>query len=151
MWAVKLERLEGPPGAAPSCPDLSLELTVRSVISMDEYTGKRAAGTSVRDRRYAIRYPFAADAVMLDLETGVRSEGVTSDLSLGGCFVCTSRPMPLRSRVRLTLSRKGQKVEMLAAVRVVKPKIGMGLEFLDLDAAAHQTLLSWVETLRKSR
>ena len=149
-WAVKLGRSRAL-WAALSRPDLSLELTVRSVISMDEYTGKRAAGTTVRDRRYAIRYPFAADAEMLDLESGARTEGVTSDISLGGCFVCTSRPLPVRSRVRLTLSRKGQKVEMLASVRVVKPRIGMGLEFLDLDAASHEAMLRWIETLRKSR
>ena len=117
---------------------------------MDDYTRNRAKST-VRDRRYAIRYPFAADAEMLDLETGSRSDGVTSDLSLGGCFVCTSRPLAVRARVRLTLRRKDQKVEMLASVRVVKPRIGMGLEFLDLDAESNTTLLGWLETLRKSR
>ena len=121
-----------------------------SIISMDDYTRNRAKST-VRDRRYAIRYPFAADAEMLDLETGSRSEGVTSDLSLGGCFVCTSRPLAVRARVRLTLRRKDQKVEMLASVRVVKPRIGMGLEFLDLDAESNATLLGWLENLRKSR
>ena len=105
----------------------------------------------MRDRRYAIRYPFAAHAEMLDLETGTRSDGVTSDLSLGGCFVCISRPLALRARVRLTLSRKNQKVQILAAVRVVKPRIGMGLEFLDVDQESNATLLGWIGSLRKSR
>ena len=118
---------------------------------MDDRPGKRAANSTVRDRRYAIRYPFAADADMIDLETGSRTQGVTSDISMGGCFVCTSRPLGVRARIRLTLTRKDQKVNILALVRVVKPRIGMGLEFLDLDTNSHATLLSWVENLRNAR
>ncbi len=46
---------------------------------MDDRTLKGdAQGMSLRDRRYCIRYPFAADAVMLDLESGAKVEGVTS-------------------------------------------------------------------------
>lgn len=132
-------------------PAARLEPVVSSVISMDDHPGKRAANSTVRDRRYAIRYPFAADADMIDLATGSRSQGVTSDISMGGCFVCTSRPLGVRARLRLTLTRKNQKVNILASVRVVKPRIGMGLEFLDLDANSHATLLSWVENQRSPR
>ncbi|MGB6598529.1 MAG: PilZ domain-containing protein [Candidatus Acidiferrum sp.] len=106
---------------------------------------------SVRDRRYAIRYPFAADAEVLDLESGARSEGVTSDLSLGGCFVCTSKPLPVKSRTRVTLQRKGESVEALATVRIVKPKIGMGLEFIDLEPASIAILTRWLDHLRRDR
>lgn len=107
--------------------------------------------SSVRDRRYAIRYPFAADAEVLDLESGARSEGVTSDLSLGGCFVCTSKPLSVRSRTRVTLTRKNESVEALAMVRIVKPRIGMGLEFIDLEANSVATLRRWLDQLRRDR
>src|SRR5215468_10920397 len=101
---------------------------------MDEHLSKGASkGLSVRDRRYAIRFPFAADATLIDLETGAQAQGVTSDISLGGCFVCTSKALPVKSRVRVTLERKEQRVEALGVVRVVKPRIGMGIEFLDLE------------------
>jgi len=106
---------------------------------------------SLRDRRYAIRYPFAADSVVLDLESGVRSEGVTSDLSLGGCFVCTSKPLVVKSRARVTLTRKGESIEALATVRIVKPKIGMGLEFIDVESGSVATLNRWLEQLRRER
>jgi len=124
---------------------------VSSVISMDEHVAKRAGNPSVRDRRYAIRYPFAAEAEMIDLETGKRTTGVTSDISMGGCFVCTNRALSVHARIRLTLTRKEQKVSILALVRVVKPRIGMGLEFLDLDADSHATLLKWMESMRSAR
>jgi hypothetical protein len=106
---------------------------------------------SLRDRRYAIRYPFAADAEILDLESGLRCEGVTSDISLGGCFVCTSKPLALKSRARVTLERKGETIQTLAMVRIVKPRIGMGLEFLDIESASNSILVRWLEQLRRGR
>jgi c-di-GMP-binding flagellar brake protein YcgR len=117
----------------------------------DRTSDDAARKVSLRDRRYAIRFPFAADAEVLDLESGVRSEGVTSDLSLGGCFVCTSKPLPVKSRTRVTLTRKSESVEALATVRIVKPKIGMGLEFIDVEPASVSTLTRWLQQLRRDR
>jgi hypothetical protein len=105
----------------------------------------------VRDRRYAIRFPFAADAELIDLESGKVSEGVTSDISMGGCFVCTGKPLPLGARARMKLSRKGQTLEALVAVRIVKPRIGMGIEFFDLESPNDAVLSTWLESLRRLR
>jgi len=119
---------------------------------MDEHLTKPGSRSLlVRDRRYAIRHPFAADAHALDLETGAASEGVTSDLSMGGCFVCTSKPLATGSRLRLTLTRKDQAVEALAVVRIVRPRVGMGLEFLDVEQKHQPMLERWLEQLRRDR
>ena len=121
-----------------------------NVIVMDNRTSKGPSlRAGVRDRRYAIRYPFAADVVLIDLETGAQVTGVTSDISLGGCFICTSKPLPLNARARVTLSRKGQSVEGLAVIRIVKPRIGMGIEFIDVESACHDLLARWIEQLRQ--
>ena len=117
---------------------------------MESDSSKRAKESGVRDRRYSIRYPFAADAEMLELESGSRAKGVTSDLSLGGCFVCARRTLEVHARVRGTLRHGNKKVKMLAVVRVVIPQVGMGLEFLDIDPDSNETLLAWIENLRKS-
>lgn len=117
----------------------------------DRFAKALSRNTTIRDRRYAIRYPFAADVDIIDLESGSHAEGVTSDLSLGGCFVCTSRPLAVKARVRITLTRKDQSVEALAVVRIVKPRVGMGVEFIDLDAAHHETLSRWLDQLRRTR
>ncbi len=113
--------------------------------------GHVRTGLSVRDRRYCIRYPFAADVELLDLESGAKTEGVTSDISMGGVFICTSRPLPSNSRVRITLIRKDHKVEALGVVRIVKPRIGMGIEFIDLESPHHEVLRRWVDQLTRSR
>lgn len=107
-----------------------------------------ARGLAVRDRRYAIRYPFDATVETLDLESGIRSSGTTTDLSLGGCFVRTAKPVTLSARVRVWLTKEKKTVEILARVRSVKPAIGMGLEFVDLDDAAYAALQSWIAALR---
>jgi hypothetical protein len=125
---------------------------VGNVITMNDRTADGVSHkVSLRDRRYAIRFPFAADAEVLDLESGVRCDGITSDLSLGGCFVCTSKPLAVKSRTRVTLSRKGETVQALAMVRIVKPRIGMGLEFLDIEASSNSILGRWLEQLRRER
>jgi len=125
---------------------------VKNIISMDEQTSKGGSRVmQVRDRRYSIRHPFAADVKFIDLESGASGDGVTSDLSMGGCFVCTSKPLQVGSRARLTMSRKDQIVETLAVVRIVKPRIGMGIEFLDVEEKHHPTLERWLELLRRDR
>lgn len=125
---------------------------VGNVIFMgDRAANEESRSLSVRDRRFCIRYPFAADAMVLDLETGSRTEGVTSDLSMGGIFVCTSKPLPSNTRVRVTLTRKDQKLEALGMVRIAKPRIGMGIEFLDLEQPHYGVLRRWVEQLSKVR
>lgn len=119
---------------------------------MDDRTTKGQSNkTGVRDRRYAIRFPFAADVEMVDMESGERVDGVTSDISLGGCFVCTSKPLPVKSRTRVTLVRKEESVEALAMVRIVKPRIGMGLEFIDVEPATTAILNRWLDQLRRDR
>jgi len=125
---------------------------LNNVISMsDRMTKTQASNAGVRDRRYAIRFPFAADVELIDMESGAKVEGVTSDLSLGGCFVCTSKPLPIGTRMRITLSRKEDTVEALAVVRILKPRIGMGIEFIDVDAPYHEILARWLEQVRRSR
>jgi c-di-GMP-binding flagellar brake protein YcgR len=117
---------------------------------MESDSGKGAKDRGVRNGRYSIRYPFAAEAEMLELESGSRVSGRTSDISLGGCFVCACRTLEVGARVRGTLTHESQKVTMLAVVRVVKPQVGMGLEFLDIDPDSNATLLAWIDNLRKS-
>jgi hypothetical protein len=124
---------------------------VNKVISMADRSGSNSSVTGVRDRRYAIRFPFAADVELIDMESGKQMEGVTSDISLGGCFVCTSKPLPMNARARMKLVRKGQVLEALVVVRIVKPRIGMGIEFFDLEPPFNEMLIAWIDALRQAR
>ena len=103
------------------------------------------------DRRYAIRIPISAEAEILDLETGKKLKGATTDISLGGCFITTERPLSRSCRVRAFLSHKNERIEVLAVVRTVKDHVGMGIEFLDLDETSHATLRRWVAAGKAQR
>jgi hypothetical protein len=107
--------------------------------------------TGVRDRRYTIRYPFAADAELTDMQTGQKVDGVTSDISFGGCFVCTSKTLPPDCRARLKLTRKGEVLEALVIIRIVKPRIGLGIEFFVLEVPSNEILAAWIDSLRRTR
>jgi len=124
---------------------------VNKVISMADRKGSTSGVAGVRDRRYAIRFPFAADVELIDLETGQQVEGVTSDISHGGCFVCTSKPLQVNARARMKLSRKGQALEALVVVRIVKLRVGMGIEFFDLEPPNNEILTSWIQSLTRER
>lgn len=124
---------------------------MNKVISMPERFPTLPRLKGVRERRYTIRYPFASDATLIDLETGEEISGVTSDISLGGCFVCSSKSLRPNARARMKLERKGKFLEALVVVRIVKPRIGMGIEFFDLEAPNNAILAEWIEALRRSR
>lgn len=116
----------------------------RSPVSNSRISG-------VRDRRYTIRYPFAADAELIDMESGKQVAGVTSDISLGGCFICTSKTLPENARARLRLTRKEQALEAFVVVRIVKPRVGLGIEFFDLEPPNDEMLANWIDVLRRTR
>jgi DNA-binding response OmpR family regulator len=122
----------------------------QKLAQVTQVSGKRTTESQGPPRRYVPRYPFTADAEIVDLASGTRVKGVTSDLSLAGCFVCTRNLAEIGTRVRLTLTRKDQKAMMLAVVRVVKPGAGMGIEFLEVDQNSNQPLLAWFESLRRA-
>ncbi len=111
----------------------------------------QASVSGVRDRRYTIRYPFAADAELIDMENGKQVTGVTSDISLGGCFVCTRKTLPCNARARMRLTRKGESLDLLVVVRIVKPRVGLGIEFFDLEAPNDRVLANWIAALQRSR
>ena len=127
-------------------------ISVNKVITMPERSGHSAPRLSgVRDRRYTLRYPFAADAQVFDLETGKVADGVTSDISMGGCFICTSKPLNVNARARMKLTRRNQVLEGLVIVRIVKPRVGMGIEFFDLESPNDERLVAWIDSLRRTR
>jgi c-di-GMP-binding flagellar brake protein YcgR len=120
-----------------------------SMAGRSPVSNSRISG--VRDRRYTIRYPFAADAELIEMESGKQITGVTSDISLGGCFICTSKSLPANSHARLRLTRKGQALEANVVVRIVKPRVGLGIEFFDLEPPNDEMLATWIDSLRHTR
>jgi len=49
------------------------------------------------------------------------------------------------------LTRRNEVLEALAVVRIVKARIGMGIEFLDVQEKHHAVLQRWLEESRRER
>ena len=71
---------------------------------------------------------------------------VTRNVSLGGMFINVKFPLPLDSELSLTfrLDPARPAIACRAKVMFSRAGLGMGIQFLDLSAEAHQTLQEFV-------
>lgn len=79
------------------------------------------------------RYPRVVPpkSVMVAWQSGMR-RGVSylESIGLGGLFVVTQQPAPLRSMVKVLLDLQFGEVRARAVVRRISPTRGMGIEFI---------------------
>jgi PilZ domain len=79
------------------------------------------------------RYPRVAapKSMMVAWQSGTR-RAVSSlgSMALGGLFVLTRQPAPIRSMVKLLMDLPLGEVRARAVVRRVTPALGMGIEFI---------------------
>jgi PilZ domain len=104
-----------------------------------------AAGRLVpEERRVHPRYHFTAAVEALDQNHRTRMNARTSDIGLGGCYIDTFCPFPLKTAVKVRLS--SEKNSFVAAAKVVSSKIGMGmgLQFTDIDPQQLPVLQKWI-------
>ena len=63
-----------------------------------------------------------------------------TDLSLGGCYLDSSSPFPVSTRVTLAMKAAGVELKTEGVVRVMHAEKGMGVEFIQ-NTAEHRVLL----------
>ncbi|MGB2644765.1 MAG: PilZ domain-containing protein [Candidatus Acidiferrum sp.] len=102
---------------------------------------------SPEDRRLTPRFPFTALAEALDAHSRTRMNARTSDLGKGGCYVDTFSPFPLKTGVRLRITK--EKSSFVADAKVVYSKIGMGmgLQFTSIEPQQMTVLDKWLGEL----
>ncbi len=71
---------------------------------------------------------------------------VTRDVSLGGMFINVNSPLPIDSELSLAfrVAPAGPPIACRGRVMFSRAGLGMGIQFLDLSAAARQTLQKFV-------
>ena len=62
-----------------------------------------------------------------------RDVSYMGDLALGGLFIRTHRPVPIRSAVQLLLDTPAGQIRGRAIVRRVQERKGMALQFISMD------------------
>lgn len=68
------------------------------------------------------------------------SQGETTDISLGGCYISSRFNMSVGTKIELKLWVGDVGVKTQAIVRTSDPGVGNGMEFLGLDSAGEQVL-----------
>lgn len=101
------------------------------------------AHVASRNRRSA-RYPFVAKVTMKNLSSGSVLEGMTSDLSEGGCGVRVFELFRTGSRIVVEIATSRTSLVTTATVAYSLPPGAMGLTFVDLSVDQKRILSGWL-------
>jgi hypothetical protein len=96
------------------------------------------------NRRVFPRYPFIAQAEVIDLGSGARLSTRTSEVGLGGCYLDMINPIPDGTPVRVHLRCDKGTFEAPGKVVYCQQGFGMGIAFGEIAPAQRKILESWL-------
>lgn len=103
------------------------------------------------ERRGGERHMFTAGAEVVELKSGARFSTRTTDLGPGGCFVDTTVPFPVGSKLRVTLHKGKTTFETPGTVVYSQHGLGMGIAFDELEAEQRLALAEWITGVTTDR
>jgi len=103
------------------------------------------------ERRGTERHMFTAGADVRELSSGARFSTRTTDLGPGGCFVDTTNPFPVGSKLQLHLHKGKSKFETAGTVVYSQNGLGMGVAFDGLDDDQRCALANWLTEVTGER
>jgi hypothetical protein len=96
------------------------------------------------ERRRSSRYPFIAPAELTEATSGARLKASTSDLGSTGCYLDTMNPLPQGTVISIQIIYQGQGFAAGGVVAHSHPNMGMGVEFIALEAGCASLLETWL-------
>ncbi len=96
------------------------------------------------ERRIAERHMFTAAAEVIELQSGARFSTRTMDLGPGGCFVDTTVPFPVGSKVRIALQKGKTNFKTGGNVVYSQAGLGMGIAFEAQEPQQRAALDEWI-------
>ena len=96
------------------------------------------------ERRIAERHMFTAAAEVIELQSGARFSTRTMDLGPGGCFVDTTVPFPVGSKVRIALQKGKTNFKTGGSVVYSQTGLGMGIAFDEQQPEQRIALGEWL-------
>jgi hypothetical protein len=99
------------------------------------------------ERRRAPRYPFIADAEVIEIASDTKLSAKTSDVSIGGCFLDMLNPSPEGSEIQVRISHAGTTFTALGRVVFIFPNMGMGVVFTRVEDNQLAALQKWLSEL----
>lgn len=99
------------------------------------------------DRRDNKRTQIVAAAEIVEMGSGARFSTRISDVSIGGCFVDALSPLPVGSRVHLTLLGGSTPFETPGFVVYTQHGLGMGVAFSEMNDEQRMAFETWLSSL----
>lgn len=92
----------------------------------------RRASDPASEKRKHPRYQIRVALDLQQPDTDVRMQVQCTDISLGGCYVHTTLPLPVGTLLMTGIWMGREKIEVSALVRTCDRNVGMGIEFINL-------------------
>jgi hypothetical protein len=106
--------------------------------------GAKSTSAEEFDRRSGDRHMLTASADVVELTSGARFSTRTTDLGPGGCFIDTTNPFPVGSKVRVALKRGKNEFHTPGTVVYSQQGLGMGISFGELGSEERKALHLWI-------
>src|SRR5438270_8881090 len=100
------------------------------------------------ERPRARRYAFVASIELVNLESDLRLQERVTDLSLYGCGVTVSKPLPAGTKLRIRISSNGRTFSALGKVAYANADGDMGIVFTRIERNDQMILEKWIGELR---
>lgn len=108
---------------------------------------EKSAAVNEAERRTSDRQLFAATAEVIEEVTGARFSTRTMDLGPGGCFIDTTNPLPVGSKVQVKIFKGKNDFKTNGTVVYSQNGMGMGIAFLELSENKQGELQAWLEDI----
>jgi len=107
-------------------------------------TPAQQAAVADAERRSSNRHTFTASADVVELSSGARFSTRTTDMGPGGCFVDTTNPFAVGSKVQVVLRKGKTEFQTRGVVVYSQNGLGMGIAFNEIDPVKQAALQLWV-------
>jgi hypothetical protein len=103
------------------------------------------AGEKVgEERRRTPRFPFVAAAEVVDTSSGASIGARVSELSLHGCYIDMTNPLPEGTSIRVKIDSGGRHLDASGKVVYSVPHLGIGVSFHEVSVHSLIVLKEWL-------
>jgi hypothetical protein len=97
------------------------------------------------ERRSVPRFPFIADAEVMETTTETRFVVRVSEIGMKGCYIDILNPVPAGLTVRVKIFKDNQTFEAEGRVVYTHPTMGMGIIFTKITLEQQGILEGWIK------
>ncbi len=97
-----------------------------------------------QERRRTPRFPFVATAEVVDTSSGTGVTARVSELSLYGCYIDMTNPLPEGTSIMVKIYSGGRHLDAAGKVVYSAPNLGIGVSFHDVGVHSLIVLKEWL-------